>query len=451
MNNAGTSPDLIVETSTDPQSKTCPFCAEQVREEAIKCRHCHSMLLPGLTMVAPESSSLPAKPTGTVTYVVDEGIIKFGKFATAVLTIFVLLGVYVFQIDIRQTAKELEKARSDMLRSREELAKTSTAALATINQSTGDVRRLAASARAKEAEMAQTSEALGGRADMMQTLIDQSEATSKAAVARSMSASSKAQVARATAESAVAKVEASLLRAELGVGEIEALRDDAAKQLGREDQVRLAERQNEDPNQFRTSAEGGQSKLWRRGTVLTVRFLDGTDVQHNGFRNAMALWLAHANLTVNYGDDPAAKLRVSFRQAGSWSFVGTDALGLEPGKPTINLGFANPGAPPPNYIHEIGHALGLVHETSNPNAALDFDKAAIYALLGGPPNNWDRPTVDANIFRKFPYPGTRSFDRASIMNQGLPGSFFKNGQGIAAPTTLSTSDKSYIAALYPRT
>ena len=104
-----------------------------------------------------------------------------------------------------------------MLRSREELAKTSTAALATINQSTGDVRRLAASARAKEAEMAQTSEALGGRADMMQTLIDQSEATSKAAVARSMSASSKAQVARATAESAVAKVEASLLRAELGV------------------------------------------------------------------------------------------------------------------------------------------------------------------------------------------------------------------------------------------
>ena len=283
----------------------------------------------------------------------------------------------------------------------------------------------------------------------MQTLIDQSEATSKAAVARSISASAKAQRAGTAAENAVAKVEASALRAETGSAKIEQLALDAGKRLGREGEARLAERQNEDPDQFRVAAGAGESKLWRRGAVLSVRFLDGTDAQHNAFRSAMALWLAYANLKVSYGDDPAAKIRVSFSQAGSWSFVGTDALGRGPADPTINLGFANPGAPPPNYIHEIGHALGLVHETSNPNADLDYDKEAIYASLGGPPNNWKRTTIDATIFGKAPYPGARSFDRASIMNQGLPGSFFKDGEGIAAPTNLSTSDKAYIAALYP--
>ena len=38
-------------TSTDADTKTCPFCAEEVRATAIKCRHCGSDLQTNVTAV----------------------------------------------------------------------------------------------------------------------------------------------------------------------------------------------------------------------------------------------------------------------------------------------------------------------------------------------------------------------------------------------------------------
>ena len=70
--------------------KICPFCKEQVHEEAIKCRYCQSMLL------APQLPEPKQPEDGRVTYILDQDLVRFGKFAAAVLAIFLVFGGYLF-------------------------------------------------------------------------------------------------------------------------------------------------------------------------------------------------------------------------------------------------------------------------------------------------------------------------------------------------------------------
>ena len=200
-----------------------------------------------------------------------------------------------------------------------------------------------------------------------------------------------------------------------------------------------------------------KKNLWKQDTVLKVRFLQGTDRLHDKVIEAASEWFINGVRLNLKKADPGelAQIRISFDPGGgSWSYIGTDCLGIHPSQPTMNLGWATLHTPKQDFwsvvVHEWGHALGLLHEHNHPEALIEWDKAAVYEELGGPPNGWDRETIDFNVFAKFDASTviTTDFDSASIMIYTIPSRWTSNGKSFMPSWKLSEGDTATIRRLY---
>ncbi len=102
-------------------------------------------------------------------------------------------------------------------------------------------------------------------------------------------------------------------------------------------------------------------------------------------------------------------------------------------------------------LQKFGHVLGLLPEHQQPNAALPWDREAVFRTLTGPPSHWTREGVE-NFLRRYELPAPpeyRPFDLHSVMLHRLDPALFTGGFEIPVNDDLSASDREFVERLYP--
>jgi hypothetical protein len=149
--------------------------------------------------------------------------------------------------------------------------------------------------------------------------------------------------------------------------------------------------------------------------IIKLAFLDGNQHQKDWVKKVINENMVPllSKLTFQW-DVPIedAYIRISFsipKQA--WSTVGIDCFQVQSPQPTMNLGWLdddiqfNGSEPHKNtgqvVLHEFGHAMGMIHEHTNPkNNPIVWNKEVVYTTLLQT-NGWDREKVDNNMFEKY--------------------------------------------------
>lgn len=191
-------------------------------------------------------------------------------------------------------------------------------------------------------------------------------------------------------------------------------------------------------------------KMFQPGDRITVSFIGGSSAQRQHCLDVAKRLMEIANIKFEFVTGTGGMWRIAFNSSlGAWAFLGKDALSVSRQEATMNLGFDQPGT----YTHEFLHAgAAAIHEHQNPfDNPIKWNKPQVYHDLGGPPNNWDRATIDSNMFAvysKTQVNGT-SYDPKSVMLYARPASWTIDGDKVDPNAVLSSEDIRWLSTKLP--
>ncbi len=214
------------------------------------------------------------------------------------------------------------------------------------------------------------------------------------------------------------------------------------------------------PNQPKgqTRAALIKASQWMPGETIKVSFLDGDPSVQEKVKKVAELWTAPlmANLNIRFVDPVPGDARISFKNPGSWSVIGTTCRNIEDkSQPTMNFGWLKSDTPDDEIrrvvLHEFGHALGLIHEHQNPGGKINWNKSQVYDDLSKPPNNWTKDVIDRNMFEPYDMAETNftALDPKSIMMYPIPAKWTLDGFSTDLNEDLSQMDRQFIHEQYP--
>ncbi|MET3132175.1 kumamolisin [Oxalobacteraceae bacterium GrIS 1.11] len=93
--------------------KPCPFCREQIQDEAIKCCHCTSLLLPAPASTT-ELPGIERLEPRQVLLVLDRGLIYYAKFVAATIGFVLVIGSFALGFDINHTIQEAHRLGAEL-------------------------------------------------------------------------------------------------------------------------------------------------------------------------------------------------------------------------------------------------------------------------------------------------------------------------------------------------
>ncbi|MCO8313211.1 M12 family metallopeptidase [Pseudomonas mandelii] len=192
------------------------------------------------------------------------------------------------------------------------------------------------------------------------------------------------------------------------------------------------------------------TKFWKPGRTLKVRFLDPlSPYELFMFMQVFAQWEQHINLHFELALTGEAEIRIRTKTDEDRSALGTDALTIDKSEPTMSISL-RPDEEyfEANLLHEIGHAIGLLHEHTHLEANIPWNKQKVYEYYGK--MGWTQAEVDKNILT--PANGAlvdTEYDKASIMHYPVPNELTDGVWEVGINTRLSERDKYAASKIYP--